>query len=167
MLPASLWRIGVNMRSILWYLRFWYLTRAGGGWLCETSSSFWRIQDQTASRSSPNPRLTALEYSSEILLIVIIISYLCTYGLYGPVHNVFEACRFITWTSGRGLGPGEIETFLGPVKWHKAVRQVPFGENVDCELHKFYVQREDPRLIVKSFTSHPFNKLALKFGFRP
>ncbi len=35
-----------------------------------------------------------------------IINYLCTYGLYGPVHKVFDAGRYITLASGRGLGPG-------------------------------------------------------------
>ncbi len=54
------------------------------------------------------------------------INYLCTYDLYGPVHNVFDACRYITWASGKGLGPGNGK-FLGPVKWHRAVRRVPFG----------------------------------------
>jgi hypothetical protein len=32
----------------------------------------------------------------------------------------------ITRASGRGLGPGNIETFLGPVKWRRANRRVPF-----------------------------------------
>jgi hypothetical protein len=32
----------------------------------------------------------------------------------------------ITRASGRGLGPGNRE-FLGPVKWHRADRRVPFG----------------------------------------
>ncbi len=40
---------------------------------------------------------------------------LCTYVLYGPVHNVFDACRYITRASGRALDPGCRE-FLGPVK---------------------------------------------------
>jgi hypothetical protein len=30
---------------------------------------------------------------------------------------------------GRGLGPG-IESFLDPVKWHRADRRVPFGAQV-------------------------------------
>jgi hypothetical protein len=42
-------------------------------------------------------------------------SYLCTYDLYGPVCNVFDACRSIMRASGRGPGLGD---FLGPVKWH-------------------------------------------------
>jgi hypothetical protein len=56
------------------------------------------------------------------------ISYLCTYELYGPVRNVFDTCISITRASGRELGIGalEIKTFLGPVKWHRAVRRVPF-----------------------------------------
>jgi hypothetical protein len=32
----------------------------------------------------------------------------------------------ITRASGRGLGPGN-QDFSGPVKWHQADRQVPFG----------------------------------------
>jgi hypothetical protein len=57
-------------------------------------------------------------------------SYLCTYNLYGPVRNVFDACRSLTWTSGRGLGP---------VKWHRADRRVPFGPQktrTNCNVHK-------------------------------
>jgi hypothetical protein len=54
-------------------------------------------------------------------------SCLCTYALYGgSVHNVFDACRYITRASGRGLGPLEIKRFLGTVKWHRADRGVPF-----------------------------------------
>jgi len=41
-----------------------------------------------------------------VLFLCTGISYLCTYDLYGPVRNVFAACRFITRASGRGLGPG-------------------------------------------------------------
>jgi hypothetical protein len=33
--------------------------------------------------------------------------------LYSPVHNVLDACIPITWASGRGLGPGNLE-FFGP-----------------------------------------------------
>ncbi len=40
-------------------------------------------------------------------------SYLCTYNLYGPLRNVFDACKTITTASGRGLGPGNRE-FFGP-----------------------------------------------------
>jgi hypothetical protein len=43
------------------------------------------------------------------------------------VRNVFDAGRYITWASGRGLGPGNGE-FFGPCeKWHRANRRVPFG----------------------------------------
>jgi hypothetical protein len=41
--------------------------------------------------------------------------YLCTYDLYGPLPNVFDAGRYITWASGRGMGPGNGE-FFGPKK---------------------------------------------------
>jgi hypothetical protein len=43
-------------------------------------------------------------------------NYLCTYDLYGPVHNVFDAGRYITWASGRGLGLGNGENIT-----HRAV----------------------------------------------
>jgi hypothetical protein len=54
-------------------------------------------------------------------------SYLCTYALYGSVHNVFDACRYITMASGRGLGPLEIKSFLGTVKWHRVIGECHFG----------------------------------------
>jgi hypothetical protein len=40
-------------------------------------------------------------------------NYFCTFDLYSPVHNVLDACIFITRGSGRGLGPGILEIF-GP-----------------------------------------------------
>jgi hypothetical protein len=40
-------------------------------------------------------------------------NYLCTYDLYGPLRNVFDAGRYIMLASGRGLGPG-IGEFFGP-----------------------------------------------------
>jgi hypothetical protein len=51
-------------------------------------------------------------------------NYLCTYDLYVPVRNVFDAGRYITWASGRGLGPGNLK-FLGP-KWHSPISLMPF-----------------------------------------
>jgi hypothetical protein len=59
-------------------------------------------------------------------IIYLNINYLCTYDLYGPVRNVFDAGRYIIRASGRGLGPGNWE-FLGPVNLHRADRRVPFG----------------------------------------
>jgi hypothetical protein len=52
-------------------------------------------------------------------------NFFCTYDLYGPVYNFSDAGRYIAWASGMGLGPGNGE-FLGPVKWHRADRRVPF-----------------------------------------
>ncbi len=40
-------------------------------------------------------------------------NYLFTCDLYGPVRNVFDACRYIARATGRGLGPGNWE-FFGP-----------------------------------------------------
>jgi hypothetical protein len=53
-------------------------------------------------------------------------SYSRAYDLYGPVFNAFDGSRSITRASGRGLGPGNRE-FLGPVKWHRADREVASG----------------------------------------
>ncbi len=39
------------------------------------------------------------------------------------MRNVFDACRYITRASGRGLRSGN-ESFLGSVKWHRADRRV-------------------------------------------
>ncbi len=49
-----------------------------------------------------------------------------TYDLYGPVRNAFDAGKPITRAMGGGWAL-EIESFLGPVKWHRAVRRVPLG----------------------------------------
>jgi hypothetical protein len=40
-------------------------------------------------------------------------NHLCTYDLHSPVHNVLDACIYITWATGKGLGPG-IREFFGP-----------------------------------------------------
>ncbi len=49
------------------------------------------------------------------------------FTLYSPVHNVSDACM-----RARGVGGLEFESFLGPVKWHQADRQVPFGAKKCC-----------------------------------
>ncbi len=36
-------------------------------------------------------------------------NYLCTYDLYGPMRNAFDASRYITWGSGGGVGAGNLE----------------------------------------------------------
>ncbi len=41
-----------------------------------------------------------------------------------PVYNVLDACISIMRTSGRGLGPGNLD-FLGP-KWHSPNGFMPF-----------------------------------------
>jgi hypothetical protein len=54
--------------------------------------------------------------------------YICTYDLYGPVRIAFDAGG---QHQLRGQVQGgwalDFETFLGPVKWHRADRRVPFG----------------------------------------
>jgi hypothetical protein len=54
------------------------------------------------------------------------ISYLCTHDLYGPVRNAFYAGSIHYEGKWEGSWALEIETFLGPVKWHRADRRVPF-----------------------------------------
>jgi hypothetical protein len=53
-------------------------------------------------------------------------NYLCTCDLYSPVHNVLDAFISNTRASGRELGT-RIREFLGPVKWQRDDRRVPFG----------------------------------------
>jgi hypothetical protein len=50
------------------------------------------------------------------------------YDLYDPVCAVMVLMRAapLRWQVGGGWAL-EIEIFLGPVKWHRAVRQAPFG----------------------------------------
>jgi hypothetical protein len=48
-------------------------------------------------------------------------SYLFTYDFYSPVLNALMQANPLR---GSAL---KIETFLGPVKWHRAVRRVPSG----------------------------------------
>ncbi len=51
------------------------------------------------------------------------------------MHNVLVACISITRASGGGKAL-EIESFLGPVKWHQANRRVPFGAQKTCINHR-------------------------------
>ncbi len=52
-------------------------------------------------------------------------SFLCTCD-HRPLGTILNTCRYITRASGRGLGPGtvDIESFLGPVKWHRAIKYI-------------------------------------------
>ncbi len=54
-------------------------------------------------------------------------NYLCTCDLHGPVCNAFDAGSIHYKGKWEGVGALEIETFLGPVKSHRADRRVPFG----------------------------------------
>jgi hypothetical protein len=50
-----------------------------------------------------------------------------TCDLYSPVHNVLDGCIYITWGSGRGLGPG-IPEFFGSCAGgdsHHAISVIP------------------------------------------
>ncbi len=53
-------------------------------------------------------------------------NYLCTYNLYGPCVMLLMRAASVTWASGRGLGP-EIESFVGPVKWHRPIGECHLG----------------------------------------
>ncbi len=53
-------------------------------------------------------------------------NYLCTYDLHGPVRNAFDGQHPLLGQVGEGWAL-EIESILGPVKWHRADRQVSFG----------------------------------------
>ncbi len=58
-------------------------------------------------------KVTCGSYGPWKLTYIITIYALCTYDIYGPVRNVFDACRSITRASGRRLGPGNRD-FLDP-----------------------------------------------------
>jgi hypothetical protein len=81
-------------------------------------------------------------------------SYLSTYDLYGPARNAFDGQPNYEgkWEPGRGLAI-EIKTFLGPVKWHRAIRRVSFGaaqKSVLCSV--VYVVS----FVYMNFRAHPF-----------
>jgi hypothetical protein len=52
-------------------------------------------------------------------------NYLCTYDLYSPVQNVWMRTYPLQGKVGGGWAL-EYKSFLDPVKWHRADRQVPF-----------------------------------------
>jgi hypothetical protein len=58
--------------------------------------------------------------------VCIITIYAPMFYTYSTKHNILDAYISITRGSGRGLGL-EFESFLGPAKWHRADRRVPFG----------------------------------------
>ncbi len=49
-----------------------------------------------------------------VFKINLLISCLCIYDLDGPVRNVFECADPLREQVQEGVGPGKIETFLGP-----------------------------------------------------
>jgi hypothetical protein len=67
---------------------------------------------------TPIIRLLIIGHWAQVIEETVSYNYLCTYDLYRPVHNVLDACIYITRGSGRGLGP---------VKWHRADRRVHLG----------------------------------------
>jgi hypothetical protein len=79
-----------------------------------------------------SPPWRDLRLHTSILPQVYCTNYLCTYDLYSPVCNVFDAGRYITWASGRGLGPGNGE-FFGPCEMTSG--QVPFGAQKKFEIN--------------------------------
>jgi hypothetical protein len=49
------------------------------------------------------------------------------YDLYGPMHNILMRADPLRVQVGARGWTLEIESLLGPVKWHRANRRVPFG----------------------------------------
>jgi hypothetical protein len=72
-------------------------------------------------------------------------NYLCTYDLYSPERNLFNAGRYITWASGRGLGSVKNgiepigECHLGPKKLKISRAQPPptCPRNVSARIKNF------------------------------
>ncbi len=65
-------------------------------------------------------------------------NYLCTYDLYGPIRNVFDACRSITRASGRELGPWNPRLFWALWNGIKPLGECHFG------LKKVEISRAQP-----------------------
>jgi hypothetical protein len=90
-------------------------------------------------------------------------SYLCTYDFYGP----YVMCLMRGDPLRRQVGEGwtlEIETFLGSVKWHRAVRRVPFGaQKIHSE--KYFGQLPDNQY-VKDFIKFRYFKMSfIEFSY--
>jgi hypothetical protein len=71
------------------------------------------------------PKIDLVFFLGVLGPMVVFTTYLCTYDLYSPVHNVLDAC--ISSTSGRELGPG-IPEFFGPCEMASSRERVPFGD---------------------------------------
>jgi hypothetical protein len=54
---------------------------------------------------------TSLRYPFKVTRGLLYIKPPMTYDLFCPVCNAFDAAASITWTSGRGLGPGYLNFF--------------------------------------------------------
>ncbi len=53
-------------------------------------------------------------------------NYLCTYDLYSPVHNAFDAGSIRYEGKWEGVGPWKSRVFQA-LEWQRADRQVPLG----------------------------------------
>ncbi len=82
-----------------------------------------------------NGSVSKVKYSLYFFLINLkylstVIQYLWTSDCYGPVRNAFDAGKFISWASGRGLGPGNLEVFgpqiAVPTSCRPAIREFHF-----------------------------------------
>jgi hypothetical protein len=103
------------------------------------------------------------------------ISYLWTYDLYGPYVMLWMRENPLRGQVGGGWAL-EIQPFLGPVKWHQAVRRAPFGaqksrdfqcpapshlpkEVMDLPASKHYVQGRVNQRSIGIFMYMSFNLL--------
>jgi hypothetical protein len=104
------------------------------------------------------------------------INYLCSYDLYSPVHNVVDACIPLRGQAGGGWAL-VFESFLRPVKWHRADRRVPFGaqnterfngEGCTCKVEPVHClpvyPAEDPDV---AGVGHHLNQVSHKRGALP
>ncbi len=77
------------------------------------------------------------------------INYLCTYDLYGPARNVFDAGRWITWGRWGGGLALEIKSFVGLCEIARADRRVLFGAHKTRDF-----QRQPPPFPTLSIRPH-------------
>ncbi len=104
-----------------------FLIKYGISYVCKVPGSSNRVffrSKVTISLTTKNLfRLNNLPHNIILPGNFVSISYLWTYYIwYGLVRNLLMLAIHY-----EGKWDGEIDTFLGPVKWHRVVRRMPFG----------------------------------------
>jgi hypothetical protein len=95
------------------------------------------------------------------------INYLCTYDLYGPVRNVFDAGRYVLWGSGGELAL-EISSFVGPWENARADRRVQFGAQKTRDFQRQPLPPTSPHNVsarIKNICTGPYKSLVHRWFY--